>query len=169
MTHAFCSPGSHVCQCKPGYTGNPLVRCVDIDECEEGNHSGDTETCGSEGRCVNLEGGFDCECPPGFVYASDTNGDSSQASSSERGCIDIDECALYFNPCGEGKGICTNKAPGYECQCDKGYRLVIDGSDQTCVDVDECEEGQVNLAGERLYRDEWHMSCYLRGLACFFL
>ena len=79
-----------------------------------------------------MPGSYKCECLPGYT------------TTDQDRCIDIDECALYFNPCGEGKGTCTNKAPGYECQCDKGYRLVIDGSDQTCVDVDECEEGQVN-------------------------
>ena len=66
--------------------------------------------CGSEGTCVNLEGSFDCECPPGFVFAGENELNTNTASNrSNKGCIDIDECSLYFNPCGQGKGICYNK------------------------------------------------------------
>lgn len=33
---------------------------TDADECAEGN------VCG-QGRCTNLQGGFECECNPGFA------------------------------------------------------------------------------------------------------
>ena len=66
--------------------------------------------CGDEGKCVNLEGSFDCECPSGFVFAGEIKQKSNQADpDSNKGCIDIDECSLYFNPCGQGKGVCLNK------------------------------------------------------------
>ena len=78
--------------------------CVDIDECLGQN------PCG-RGTCVNEEGGYDCSCEAGFVF---------EAGS---GCQDLNECSLYFNPCGMGRGECTNQQPGYSCVCGKGFRL----------------------------------------------
>ena len=69
-----------------------------------------TRICGDEGTCVNLEGGFDCECPPGFVFTTDNLEDTNILNhTSTNGCVDIDECSLYFNPCGQGKGDCINE------------------------------------------------------------
>ena len=39
--------------------------CVDINECEL-----NPDTCG-QGECVNIEGGFECVCPIGYVLSPD--------------------------------------------------------------------------------------------------
>ena len=40
----------------------------------------------------------------------------------------------------------TLQAPGYECTCNEGYRNVLDGTDQSCLDIDECIEGKVTFS-----------------------
>ena len=72
---------------------------------------------------MNLEGGYDCECQPRFVFsprhsssssssASDRDGATNAVAGGATGCVDIDECSLYFNPCGKGRGECINKVGG---------------------------------------------------------
>jgi hypothetical protein len=43
------------------------VQCVDVNECSE---KGD-RACGKAGECVNVEGGFECICPLGYMLAGD--------------------------------------------------------------------------------------------------
>ena len=111
--HGDClnTPGYFKCKCHTGFeiddTGES---CVDIDECKEDHDDISRSICGNGGTCVNLDGGFDCECPLGFVFTTDTTQDANMFNSTSlKGCVDIDECSLYFNPCGQGRGICTNK------------------------------------------------------------
>ena len=45
---------------------------LDVDECEK-------NPCVAPSECRNTDGGYECECPPGFI--------------KENGiCMDIDEC-----------------------------------------------------------------------------
>ena len=92
-----------------------------MNECEGIN------PCGSWGSCLNIPGSYDCNCQEGFVY-------------EEGRCQDLDECALWMNPCGQGKGECVNEEPGYSCACSPGFKLSEKGGE--CVDVDECTEDQ---------------------------
>ncbi|XP_053393414.1 polycystin-1-like [Mercenaria mercenaria] len=50
-------------------------------------------------------------------------------------CIDLDECAMEENPCGEYE-ICSNQPGSYYCTCKDGFQRNVDQSD--CVDTDEC-------------------------------
>lgn len=63
------------CSCKNGYVGNPYMTpgCQDINECEGGSNQ-----CLDAQNCINLQGSYNCTCPPG------TNGDGRQNST---GCI----------------------------------------------------------------------------------
>ncbi|XP_037870870.1 protein kinase C-binding protein NELL1 isoform X2 [Bombyx mori] len=57
---ALCvnTPGSYYCICAHGYKKDPILNtCKDVDECTEGSH-----TCHHSARCVNIDGGFRCEC-----------------------------------------------------------------------------------------------------------
>ena len=67
-----CGPGSictntdggFQCSCPPGFSGDPKIGCVDIDECVPNAKS--APVCGRSALCDNLPGTFRCQCPPGF-------------------------------------------------------------------------------------------------------
>nr|XP_054769474.1 hemicentin-1-like [Lytechinus pictus] len=72
-------------------------RCVDVNECQLAH------PC--RYRCINTEGSFRCECPPGYNLAAD-----------RVSCDDINECMDYrYNVnCGRNK-ICFNRQGNYSC------------------------------------------------------
>lgn len=76
--------GSYMCTCPPGYqqvthstvaiattdtrtaeSGGKSHECVDVNECEL-----NLDSC-ANGRCVNLEGSYRCECERGFKLSLD--------------------------------------------------------------------------------------------------
>ena len=114
-TNCNNTPGGFQCPCKPGYTGNGVMDCTDIDECQN------PKACISNATCTNTDGGFTCTCSKGF--AGDPNAK----------CTDIDECQLTPSVC-DLNAKCKNTIGSFACVCVPGY--VSDGS--VCVDVDEC-------------------------------
>uniref|UniRef100_A0A183C9Z8 EGF-like domain-containing protein n=1 Tax=Globodera pallida TaxID=36090 RepID=A0A183C9Z8_GLOPA len=100
--------GGFDCQCKSGFSGDPLTGgCKDINECEMADHY-----CGSNANCTNLVGTFRCECLDGFERVPNT-------SNGE--CKDIDECTLHA-ACHRA-ATCTNNAMKPFCfQSDKSAR-----------------------------------------------
>ncbi|XP_043992193.1 latent-transforming growth factor beta-binding protein 1 isoform X3 [Gambusia affinis] len=56
---------------------------------------------------------------------------------------EVDECQI--NPYICGQGVCYNTVESYICHCDEGFHL--DGSQNTCVDIDECENRTVCPSG----------------------
>ncbi|XP_028610134.1 adhesion G protein-coupled receptor L4 isoform X2 [Grammomys surdaster] len=52
--------GVEACFCSPGYSGNGITICEDIDECSE------SSVCGDHAVCENLNGGFSCFCREGY-------------------------------------------------------------------------------------------------------
>ena len=57
-----CKKGSHKCQ---GPCSNTVgsYECLDVDECSEKTHKCSQNT--QEAECVNLLGGYSCNCPEG--------------------------------------------------------------------------------------------------------
>ena len=55
--------------------------CVDINECEL-----NPDTCG-QGECVNIEGGFECVCPIGYVLSPDGQVRHFDCLTGQRGCL----------------------------------------------------------------------------------
>ncbi|XP_037034819.1 fibrillin-1 isoform X2 [Bradysia coprophila] len=113
--------------CGDGYELDENNRCVDIDECAQGN-------TGCE-FCKNVNGGFECFCPDGFDIADD-----------ERTCLDIDECEMESDydvtddqetyaqsPCSHE---CVNTHGSYLCLCPDNFHLQYDH--RTCI-RDFCE------------------------------
>lgn len=76
-----------------------------MDECKTRN------ICGPNAKCYNSEGGYECECKPGFEKI-----DQSVKSK----CRDINECLFGKFPCGENSK-CINTDGGYNCACDDGF------------------------------------------------
>lgn len=77
------------------------MKCIDIDECLN------PHACGSGATCINLEGGYRCDCPEGFA------GDAR----SSTGCVDFNECAR--SPCGRD-AQCINTDGSFRCLCPEG-------------------------------------------------
>lgn len=121
---------------------------LDINECIEMANN-----CTQNQLCVNTEGGFTCECKPGF--RSHDGGITCQGiishfisnrmllsqniayytvNSNARRIIillrlisDIDECTEGLSSCSQ---VCTNTTGSYTCSCHPGYTLNADSS--TC-------------------------------------
>ncbi|XP_052832468.1 fibrillin-2, partial [Octopus bimaculoides] len=76
----------------------------------------------TNGRCINTDGSYRCECNTGF-----------QVDDTKTRCIDINEC-LTGRIC--GRGTCTNLIGQFECSCEDGY---APGPEGTCEDLNECQ------------------------------
>ncbi|XP_033095272.1 epidermal growth factor-like protein 6, partial [Anneissia japonica] len=86
-----------------GMYNAPIPRgCTDIDECTRG-----TDNCDAIATCNNTNGGFQCECPDGYVLNINT-------------CDDIDECSIS-NECAVFGSNCINNQGGYRCECTDGF------------------------------------------------
>ncbi|XP_078660137.1 uncharacterized protein LOC144904866 [Branchiostoma floridae x Branchiostoma belcheri] len=106
-----------------GYFAGRSVNCTDIDECVDGSHQ-----CSDNTVCVNTEGGYWCDCLPGYY----------KDQPMDRMCVDIDECAMNNGGCSD---TCTNFAGGYNCTCTRpGYQLFTFNG-QYGVNVREGETG----------------------------
>jgi len=62
--------------------------------------------------CQNLEGGYACGCPAGFLLNSDNTT-----------CRDLDECTTGQHICQQ---LCINTHGSYKCGCQPGYRQIGD-------------------------------------------
>ncbi|XP_028415962.1 adhesion G protein-coupled receptor E1-like [Dendronephthya gigantea] len=105
------SPGTNVCSCNTGFTGNKTI-CEDVDECAE-------TACGLNSNCTNTIGSYLCECQTGF------NGNG-------KNCTDINEC--QSSPC-DMNANCSNSDGSFTCTCNVGF----EGNGTSCTDINECE------------------------------
>ena len=84
---------------------------MDDDECADPN------VCPEKTDCVNLPGGYQCECK-----ANET-------------CQNVNECNLdTWNNCNLTVSYCVDLDVGYYCECNSGYYMV----GGQCEDIDEC-------------------------------
>ncbi|KAL4642008.1 protein kinase C-binding protein NELL1 [Arapaima gigas] len=146
-------PGSHRCDCLPGFVRVDDYSCTEQDECASGQHS-----CDKNAICTNTIQGHTCTCRPGYVG----NGTMCRAFCEE-GCRsggtcvspntclcpsgftgrhcekDIDECAEGLVQC-HNHSRCVNLPGWYHCECRSGFQdsgsYLLDGA--SCIDVDEC-------------------------------
>lgn len=51
-----------ICECTKGYAKFGGKECVDVNECEL-----NSDICKGGGTCVNTDGSYRCECPPGLT------------------------------------------------------------------------------------------------------
>ncbi|XP_021930761.1 low-density lipoprotein receptor-like isoform X5 [Zootermopsis nevadensis] len=95
-----CIPLEKVCDKKPDCQNSedePADRCGK-DECKDNNG-------GCSQRCVDIPGGYYCECLPGYKLMDN------------RTCDDIDECQTP----GACSQLCINEKGTFKCQCVDGY------------------------------------------------
>ncbi|XP_066498676.1 adhesion G protein-coupled receptor E2-like isoform X1 [Hoplias malabaricus] len=116
-------PGSYSCTCKEGFmssngrevfNASQGVTCVDINECRQ-----TSDICGPNSVCENVAGSYFCICKEGFMSS---NGRDYFNASQGVTCVDIDECQMDLEICGQ-HAKCKNTIGGYNCTCDPGYRL----------------------------------------------
>ncbi len=107
-----CNEDEKVCECRPGFSGDGVDECTDINECDENNGN-----CSH--TCTNTSGGFVCSCDDGYVLNDDGFN-----------CDNINDCAS--NPCENG-GTCNDGIGGYTCQCLEGY-----SGDNCETNIDDC-------------------------------
>jgi hypothetical protein len=89
-----------------------VFRIKDINECQL-----DGQVCANHSFCHNTRGSYDCHCIDGFRMHD--NGVE---------CLDINECLLENNKCGEFYFKCVNIIGSFACVCIDGFELTIDGS-----------------------------------------
>ncbi|XP_059927969.1 protein kinase C-binding protein NELL1-like [Gadus macrocephalus] len=127
-------PGSHRCDCLPGFIRVDEYSCTERDECAAGQSS-----CDDNAICTNTIRGHLCTCKPGYVG----NGTTCRAFCEDRcrnggtcvspnSCVcpsgftgrhcetDIDECAEGLIEC-HNRSHCVNLPGWYHCECRDGY------------------------------------------------
>ncbi|XP_066942937.1 hemicentin-1-like isoform X1 [Macrobrachium rosenbergii] len=108
--------GSYTCTytCAEGFRRTSSgTSCEDINECQE-----EPKVC--DQTCLNLIGGYRCDCRRGFRLVGQNE------------CVDIDECAQFRSPCSHG---CENTIGSFKCACPEGHTLLPNGR---CKDINEC-------------------------------
>ena len=81
-THGACSDvvggrDSFQCSCLPGYSGNGVDTCENVNECALG-----LDTCDDTSTdCVDTDGSFTCTCKDGFA-----NGETGSCTSKSTTC-----------------------------------------------------------------------------------
>ena len=68
------------CECETGFVGDGKIACDDINECDA------PSPCGTNGKCINTDGSFDCGCEKGYKQIQGQ-------------CVDIDECITGGHVC----------------------------------------------------------------------
>uniref|UniRef100_A0A0R3S4D3 EGF-like domain protein n=1 Tax=Elaeophora elaphi TaxID=1147741 RepID=A0A0R3S4D3_9BILA len=167
---AFCSGGcglhavcyNETCQCMEGFSGDPRIKCSDINECED-----DKQCPGAGEWCVNLFGGFICcsadsknpECLGSSSKFDGIRRTFSTGSTQQKetgGFMIIDKrvlpseqfgLACYFGCPADSH--CVNDT----CRCNDGF------IGNTFEDVNECELGLCNQSNARCINLRGSFAC----------
>jgi alpha-tubulin suppressor-like RCC1 family protein len=141
----LCMGGS--CVCSEGKV-ECSARCTDLDS--DAAHCGGcgrrcpqgaictSATCGCPNGGLLCEGGGCIDPMSNDQHCGSCPNRCAAGSTCQAGsCVDVDECALELDNCGE-HAQCTNTTGGFSCECAAGY---IKNSAGTCLDNDECTRG----------------------------
>ncbi|CAH1775918.1 unnamed protein product [Owenia fusiformis] len=118
------------CTCHNGYEGDADTGCTNVNEYVNECKS-TSSVCGPRSSCVDTDGGYLCQCDPGY-YGGGPNGGSP--------CQDTNECATGEDNCDKIFGGCENNEGSFTCYCRSG----TEGDGLACNPIDECERGLDN-------------------------
>ncbi|XP_022105727.1 sushi, von Willebrand factor type A, EGF and pentraxin domain-containing protein 1-like [Acanthaster planci] len=128
-------------QCMPCPNGTTTLTtgATSIEECKEINEC-ESSPCEHQATCVDLMGGYRCDCPPGYhgIHCEIdncmghvcANGATCVSGSTNYLCqcrdgYEGDYCKINFNECAsspcEHEGVCSDQINGYHCQCTSNY------------------------------------------------
>jgi hypothetical protein len=92
---------------------------VDIDECAL-----KMDNCPQNSICLNIDGSFNCICPPGYIYFNSKcfgKPISNEAQILRNFSIqDVNECLNVDSIC-PAHSHCVNYAGKFECKCNEGF------------------------------------------------
>lgn len=74
-----------ICECTKGYAKFGGKECVDVNECEL-----NSDICKGGGTCVNTDGSYRCECPPGLTL------DATREWNQYQGYLPGVECNFFL-------------------------------------------------------------------------
>jgi hypothetical protein len=124
--NAVCT-NDRFCTCKPGYTGDGVLKCSDVDECTEETHN-----CHVDAICANSLGSFTCTCKPG------TSGDGVNSCTPDDRIVHTGSGGRNWpgleENCDPHATFVVDKLGGSSCVCNPGF--IGDGT--SCKDFDEC-------------------------------
>ena len=99
---AECNQDELLCECLPGYEGDGMLNCTDIDEC------GSTWACSNYTltTCENTVGSYECVCRPGSMLNEQTGECEKIPLNCQEGYdlgrIELNGTSLLIDPDGEG-------------------------------------------------------------------
>jgi len=108
----------------PGYKGDPLHGCEDVDECKD-------NPCGLGSQCINEKGHYKCVCPHG------TDGDPYSVGCKQYFSVRPNDTAFFFSI------ICSpllsllglgKEAPEFECSTDDECAAQLSCVKGACTD-----------------------------------
>lgn len=128
----------NLCRCSPGFRGqgDPVQVCLEIDGCVDNP----CDDFGDSGAVCEDEAaprsGNQCLCSDGFVAIG----------SHPTVCVNSNTCAA--NPCaseGDTDSVCVPTSSGisYTCACGGGFEISLAGTNERCVDIDECRSESI--------------------------
>ncbi|VDO29066.1 unnamed protein product [Onchocerca flexuosa] len=129
-----------ICECASNYRYNSIKRiCEDIDECAENRHSCDP----SNSICTNTDGGYVCECAPGYEGVGGI-------------CVDVNECERGIAGCNVA-ARCENYLGSVGCKCPSGFF----GNGIHCIATESFTKIDSGCD------DEWKRTCYHMNRTCY--
>ena len=96
-----------------------------------------------EHMCTNSDGSFQCLCSRGYSLAPD----NLKCDGKNNLCIKIFFQVLFIdiNECQNNNGgcmqFCNNSNGSFECFCDRGYTLAVDGLSCEGKSISTCTDG----------------------------
>lgn len=117
-TNAELTDDASSCQCLPGYEGDALTACTEVDECA----SSATHSCKSNQICTNTAGSYTCQpalcanpfgnpCGPGSA-CTDTDSGFTCAATNTQSCP---------AGCGPDSQCVQGATGGFNCECNSGF------------------------------------------------